>query len=135
MKIESNQDDEENIKGCIEELKNWTSHKNKQIESYIIFTHNREGEYGHQQHKKVNKYVNELFPDNIVWEFISPCATNVVPQPFKKEVVIVKLNQGDLDKKRKIYSNYKTEQGNWINDLSMIMLYQFGSGPEIFTKD
>lgn len=138
MEIESTQDDQVvgkqdiMIKNCIEGLYNYAK---EEIKPDIILTHNKEGEYGHPQHKKVNQYVNALFPGNTVWEFIAPCATNVVPQPFKKDVVIIQLNQDDLDKKRKIYSHYQTEQGNWINDLSKIMLYQFDSGPEVFTKD
>ena len=136
MEIESSQDDEvvnkQNIRGGIEKLNEYAK---KQIKPDIIFTHNKDGEYGHPQHKKVNQYANEFFKENVVWEFIAPGATNVVPQPFKKDIIIIQANQDDLDKKRKIYSHYKTEQGNWINDLSKIMLYQFGTGPEIFTKD
>ena len=141
MEIESNQEDQvvskqdKDIRACIEGLSNWTKQQKEEIEPYIIFTHNMEGEYGHPQHKKVNQSVNELFDGNPIWEFIAPCATNVVPQPFKKDVAIIQLTQDNLDKKREIYSHYQTEQGNWINDLSKIMLYEFGSGPEIFTKD
>ena len=133
MKIESSQDDEvvnkQNIKDEINKL------AQENIKPDITFTHNKDGEYGHPQHKKINQYANEFFKENVVWEFIAPGATNVVPQPFKKDIIIIQANQDDLDKKRKIYSHYKTEQGNWINDLSKIMLYQFGTGPEIFTKD
>jgi predicted peroxiredoxin len=138
MEIESTQDDQVvgkqdiKIKDCIEGLNNYAR---GEIKPDIILTHNKEGEYGHPQHKKVNQYVNTLFTGNTVWEFIAPCATNVVPQPFKKYVITIRLNQDDLDKKRKIYSHYQTEQSNWINHLSKIMLYQFGSGPEVFTKD
>lgn len=139
MVVESKQEDEEvkSQESLIEEaIKGLNADLQK--ESWppdIVFTHNESGEYGHPQHKAAHRFVTGTFIGINIWEFISPCATNVVPQPFKSNVAIIKLNASDLTRKREIYSFYKTEQGNWINDLSKIMLYQFGSGPEIFTKD
>ena len=52
----------------------------------IVFTHNRQGEYGHQEHKLVHRCVIESINNPNTWFFISPGSTNV--------------NQDDLRSKR-----------------------------------
>ncbi len=116
-----------------EKFQNWkTSISNLNLSPSIILTHNTEGEYGHNHHKAVNRICNELFTN--VWEFICPGATNVAPQPFKSKIKIIPLTRDILNKKVEIYNrSYTSELNNWWN-LSDLMLYEFKSGPEIFTQ-
>lgn len=116
-----------------EEINDWkTSISRLNLSPTIVMTHNIEGEYGHQHHKTVNKICNELFTN--VWEFICPGATNVAPQPFKTNIITIPLTRDVLNKKVEIYNRcYTSELNNWWN-LSDLMLYEFKSGPEIFTQ-
>lgn len=115
-----------------EEISDWKATiSGLNLSSTIVLTHNTEGEYGHPHHKVVNKICNELFMN--VWEFICPGATNVAPQPFRTNIVTVPLSRDVLNKKVEIYNRcYTSELNNWWN-LSDLMLYEFRSGPEIFT--
>jgi len=116
-----------------EEIEDWkTSISRLNLSPNIVLTHNTEGEYGHPHHKEVNKICNELFEN--VWEFICPGATNVAPQPFKINIMTIPLTRDVLNKKVEIYNRcYTSELNNWWN-LSDLMLYEFKSGPEIFTN-
>lgn len=116
------------------ENQNWKiSISNLNLSPTIVLTHNVEGEYGHPHHKAVNRICNELFAN--VWEFICPGATNVAPQPFKANIATIPLSRDVLNKKVEVYNrSYTSELNNWWN-LSDLMLYEFKSGPEIFTQD
>lgn len=109
----------------------------KSLGSYnpdIVFTHNTVGEYGHEQHKFLNKVSTEIFGN--VWEFICPAALNVNPQPYKQRRNEVLLNKEILSRKREIFSScYVTEKNLWDGDLKPIMEYEFKSGFEIFTSN
>ncbi len=117
----------------LEEIGDWKATiSGLNLSPTIILTHNTEGEYGHPHHKAVNKICNDLFVN--VWEFICPGAINVAPQPFKANIVTVPLSRDVLNKKVEIYNQcYTSELNNWWN-LSDLMLYEFRSGPEIFTS-
>ncbi|MDH5440432.1 MAG: PIG-L family deacetylase [Candidatus Bathyarchaeota archaeon] len=43
----------------------------------IVFTHNRQGEYGHEDHKLVHRCVVESIANPNTWVFISPGSSNV----------------------------------------------------------
>lgn len=107
--------------------------KNLALTPDLVITHNTAGEYGHPHHKSVSKISHNLF--NNVWEFICPGATNVSPQPYKANINTVPLSRDILNKKVEIYNRcYTSQLNNWWN-LSDLMLYEFRSGPEIFTSD
>ncbi len=99
----------------------------------IVLSHNTRGEYGHEQHIAVNKIVNELFSN--VWEFICPSARNVSPQPFRSVINTVPLSGEILEKKTAIFNHcYPSELNIW-REMNDLMLYEFKTGPEIFTSD
>ncbi len=99
----------------------------------IVFTHNPQGEYGHEQHKAVSRISHEIFSN--VWEFICPGARNVSPQPFRSLINTVPLTSGVLEKKTAIFNHcYPSELNIW-REMSDLMVYEFKTGPEIFTTD
>lgn len=116
------------------EIKDWSeSLKELEISPDIILTHNLLGEYGHSHHKSLNSIANGLYKN--VWEFICPGAVNVVPQPYKKDINVVPLSADILNKKTEIFNQcYRSELYIWKN-LPDVMLYEFRTGPEIFTSN
>jgi len=99
----------------------------------IIFTHNELGEYGHCQHKLLNKVLIGLFPRKNIYQFICPGCTNQ-KQPYKNNHVIVPLKFEVLEIKEKIFNEgYPTESYLWM-EFNDFMTYEFRIGPEIFTK-
>lgn len=102
------------------------------LSSDIVFTHNAAGEYGHNHHKVLNKVVCELFKN--VWEFICPGAVNVAPQPFKESIRTVPLNLQVLNQKAEIFNRCYTSQLATWKVLPELMIYEFRTGPEIFTS-
>jgi len=100
----------------------------------IVFTHNKEGEYGHPHHKVINRIVCELFSN--VWEFVYPGDKNITPQPTKSKINKVKLPRDVLDKKKRIFNDcYNSQLAGLRNNLPYLMDYELNSGPEIFTSD
>lgn len=98
----------------------------------VVLTHNREGEYGHPQHKALSEVVNKIYPN--VWEFICPGAIAIIPQPFRKNIKVMPLSKQILIQKTAIFNNsYVTELNQWIY-LTDLMTYEFKTGPEIFTS-
>ena len=67
----------------------------------IVFTHNEKGEYGHEDHKLLNKVIKDLFPN--VWEFICPGSSSC-SQPYKKEIKVIPLTGGILKQKTDIFN-------------------------------
>lgn len=117
-----------------EEVKNAINNSIASFSPDIIFTHNQVGDYGHEQHKFLNRVVTKSFQN--VWEFICPAASNVNPQPYKSKRNDVQLTQDVLSKKTEIFnSSYISELDIWNGDLKPLMEYEFKSGPEIFTSN
>jgi hypothetical protein len=99
----------------------------------IIFTHNEKGEYGHEDHKLLNKVVREYSSN--VWEFICPGASNC-SQPYKERIKVVPLTGEILKTKTSIFNNnYTSQLYNWRGDLNRVFWYEFKTGPEIFTSE
>jgi len=71
------------------------------IRGDLILTHNAIGEYGHPQHKILNKISNELYKN--VWEIICPGARNFL-QPTRSKINQIKLEKDVLTKKCKIFN-------------------------------
>jgi len=46
----------------------------------IVFSHNREGEYGHEDHKKVHHTVLGSICNSNTWVFLSPGSSNIAPR-------------------------------------------------------
>lgn len=102
------------------------------IKADIVFTHNISGEYGHSQHKALSKITSHIYEN--VWEFICPGAVNVVPQPYREFVNVVPLSKQILKQKTAVFNScYRSELCQWVY-LSDLMLYEFKTGPEMFTS-
>lgn len=108
--------------------------KKIEIDSFdIIFTHNELGEYGHPQHKLLNKVLIELFPEKNIYSFICPGCTNQ-RQPYKNSHVVVPMECEMIKIKKEIFNNgYPSESYLWT-ECNDFMVYEFRIGPEIFTK-
>lgn len=52
----------------------------------IVITHNREGEYGHEDHKLVHRYVVDVIANPNTWVFISHGSTNVNQERLKSKI-------------------------------------------------
>ncbi len=52
----------------------------------IVITHNREGEYGHEDHKVVHRYVVDVIANPNTWVFISRGSTNVNQERLKSKM-------------------------------------------------
>lgn len=52
----------------------------------IVFTHNRQGEYGHQYHKLVHRCVIECIANPNTWVFISPGSKNVNQEKLRSKM-------------------------------------------------
>ncbi len=99
----------------------------------LIFTHNENGEYGHPQHRLLNKIVVDKYAQKEIYQFICP-AIKDYPLSYKKHNVIVHLSNELLKNKEQIFNNgYPSELICWVN-LSDVMVYEFKTGPEIFTR-
>jgi hypothetical protein len=101
----------------------------------MVFTHNQRGEYGHEMHIMVNRVVRRVFGDKCpIWEFICPGAGNVDPQPRFKEDWVVPIDKKTLERKNDIFmESYPDQMYLWQN-LNDVMVYEFKTGPEIFTR-
>ena len=99
----------------------------------IVFTHNSVGEYGHPQHKALNKIAHSLYRD--VWNFVVLGITT--QQPYKNKINKVKLTPKMLATKKEIFEkNYISQAGLWSkNGLPDLMNYEFNKGPEVFISD
>ena len=129
-KILGQKDIPQNRKATKEERLAWIETiKAQNFSPDITFTHNEMGEYGHSAHILLNELVYELSLNN-VWEFIYPKSS----QSYKKNVNEVHLNKKILEEKRLTFCYYKSQSYIWkiFKDL---MLYEFKTGPEIFTSD
>lgn len=115
-----------------EQFESWKkSLINLKLNPDIVFTHNQRGEYGHPHHIALNKIVNQTYKN--VWEFICPGAKNV-EQPYKDKANLVPLSKALLEKKMEVFNNcYTSELSIWRN-MPDLMLYEFRTGPEIFTQ-
>ncbi len=51
----------------------------------LILTHNREGEYGHENHRRVHRCVVDSIANPNTWVFISPGSTNVNQQELRSK--------------------------------------------------
>lgn len=51
----------------------------------IVFTHNSQGEYGHEHHKLVHRCVIESIGNPNTWVFISPGSTNVNQEELRSK--------------------------------------------------
>ena len=51
----------------------------------IVFTHNKQGEYGHEDHKLVHRYVIDSIANPNTWVFISPGSKNVNQEKLKSK--------------------------------------------------
>ena len=99
----------------------------------LIFTHNENGEYGHPQHKLLNKIITNKYTQKEIYQFICP-AIKDYPLLYKKHNVIVHLSNQLLKNKEQIFNNgYPSELICWVN-FSDVMVYEFKTGPEIFTR-
>jgi LmbE family N-acetylglucosaminyl deacetylase len=52
----------------------------------IVFTHNSQGEYGHELHKLVHRCVIESISNPNTWVFISPGSKNVNQEEFRSKM-------------------------------------------------
>jgi len=102
------------------------------IKSDVIFTHNSKGDYLANHHIELNKIVRELYEG--VWEFICPAVTNIVPVPFREEISVVPLSRNVLDKKTELFNRCYTSELLAYKNLPEVMVYEFKTGPEIFTS-
>ena len=98
----------------------------------IVFTHGRKGEYGNKEHQLLNEVVESLFPN--AWEFVCPGAS-ACSQFYKDKIEVVPLEKKILDKKTKIFNRSYTSQLDIWRSLNNSMLYEFKTGPEIFTSN
>lgn len=117
-----------------EEIIDWKESIHKlNLSPDIVFTHNVEGEYGHNHHKSLNKIVCKLFPN--VWEFVYPGDDNITSNPTKSEIKKVILIEDIKNKKSEIFNTCYTSQ---VSDiwylLPGLLKYEFEIGPEIFTS-
>ncbi len=103
----------------------------------VIFTHNRDGEYGHEQHKMVHKVVCDAFVGKRIWQFICPGSVNVCPQPVpeRAELHVQFFDPTLKEQKNRIFDKcYPSESYLW-EILPEVMFYEFKTGPEIFAND
>lgn len=52
----------------------------------IVFTHNSQGEYGHEHHKTVHRCVIESINNHNTWVFISPGSKNVNQEELRSRI-------------------------------------------------
>jgi len=52
----------------------------------IVFTHNSQGEYGHEHHKLVHRCVIESIGNPNTWVFISPGSKNVNQEELRNKM-------------------------------------------------
>jgi len=52
----------------------------------IVITHNKGGEYGHEDHKLVHRYLIDVIANPNTWVFISPGSTNVNQEKLKSKI-------------------------------------------------
>jgi len=78
-------------------IKNYLDEENKQLLLHkaldiyangydIVFSHNRQGEYGHEDHKLVHRCVTESINNRNIWLFISPGSKNVNQNTLKSQL-------------------------------------------------
>lgn len=68
-----------NASWLVEELKPYAT------EYDFVLTHNREGEYGHPNHKLVHRCVIDSIANSNIWVFISPGSKNVNQEELKSK--------------------------------------------------
>jgi len=129
-----------------------TQQLNKNLKNFgsnfdIIFTHNKEGEYGNEHHRAVNRSVLEVIANPNTWFFISPGSSNVCPDNLRSKIPnenkIVELDPTTLELKRTaFYECHKSEVEkyviDWVNgkfsgDLRETLEWEFYKGKEEFT--
>ena len=118
------------VSELVEERKIWVEVLKKlRLNSDIVLTHNKNGEYGHGAHKLLSATADDLFSN--VWKFIYPKGK----PPYKSEKKEVSLTEDVLKNKKAIFNNcYPTEKYLW-KDFKDMMGHYFIRGPEIFTSD
>jgi len=121
---------------------------NKELRSYvtgydIVFTHNNQGEYGHEDHKVVQRCVTDSIANPNTWVFISPGSTNVNQEQLKSKkpggnfllhlplnVVILKKTafQKCHKSQAELYGYHNDKLRD--TDLRETLLWEFESGKE-----
>lgn len=124
----------------------------KQLRSYatgydFVLTHNREGEYGNENHRRVHRCVIDSISNPNIWVFISPGSKNVNQEKLKSkkpegnvtlylspEIRKLKIEafQECHVSQAKLYGYDKT--GKLLNtDLRETLLWEFESGKEMYS--
>ncbi|MGU9137699.1 PIG-L family deacetylase [Clostridium perfringens] len=79
-----------------------------------VATHNIEGEYGHNQHKQLNKIVKEVYNGKIT---VPIYIKNLIDEKNK-------LNKAELDNKKYLFKSYYKSQIEMLNYLKDYFLYE-----------
>lgn len=115
----------------------------------IVFSHNRQGEYGHEDHKLVHHSVIESIHNPNIWLFISPGSKNVNQDELRSQLpngnMTLDLSSEIITMKKEVFCKchksqaalygYESISGQLLNtDLKETLYWYFESpGSEAFT--
>ena len=124
----------------------------ERLESYttgfdIVFTHNREGEYGHPNHKIVHRVVMQTIAHPNTWVFVSPGSRNVNQDGLRSRIpegtISLELSPEIQQFKIEIFHECHRSQARLFgydktgqlqdSDLRETLLWEFESGREEYT--
>lgn len=119
-----------------EEINDWKKSLNKlNIQTNLVFTHNKHGDYGHNHHMNINSIIHSLFPN--VLDFAYPGDTIVKSCPIEiSKSYSVHLPEIVLKRKNEIMNDcYRSQSSIWNSRLKFMMDFYFNRGIEVFTSD
>ncbi|MFZ5366131.1 MAG: PIG-L family deacetylase [Patescibacteria group bacterium] len=119
----------------LEDINDWKeSLKKLGLKPDLVFTHNKEGDYGHDHHKNINLIVHALFSN--VLDFAYPGDKVIKRFSSNNKLYLVSLTKEILAKKNKIMNScYKSQSDIWSSRLRFMMDFYFNKRMESFISD